>query len=294
MRKNLGDAIFVTFAFGYDVAQILRCLDADTAGKLQAGEIVTKTFDDDGAPCEEVVEQAVFFWNEFALTYRRGKMFRVGRLKDPADPYKYTEITDPERRQAYIDAGREPIERKIDYKDDAVTLNDTYGFFQMSFIEAYEGSGIPFTLEEGKIIFEGKRNRSIMASLPMDEVVEYQRMELRILCRMMNKLRETTDSLGLSLPHWQGAGAISMAMANKYRVRDFYPEIRGRNYSPQQEWAHSCFAGGRIEMMKQGRILPSSQKTIYGYDITSAYPSKQFILPAMALPIEWELMKAVG
>jgi hypothetical protein len=30
---------------------------------------------------------------------------------------------------------------------------------------------------------------------------------------------------------------------------------------------------------------------IYAYDITSAYPSKQFVLPAMTLPIEWKLKK---
>jgi len=95
LPKTFLHAIFATVAFGYDVAQILRCLDADTAGKLQAGEIVIKTIDDDGAPCEEVVEQAVFFWNEFAISYRRSKMFRVGRLNDPANPYKYKEITDP-------------------------------------------------------------------------------------------------------------------------------------------------------------------------------------------------------
>ncbi|TPV99731.1 MAG: hypothetical protein USCAAHI_00815 [Beijerinckiaceae bacterium] len=155
-------------------------------------------------------------------------MFRVGRLNDPANPYKYKEITDPERRQAYIDAGRKPVVREIDYKDDPVTLNDTFGFFQMSFVDAYEGSGISFTLEEAKIIVEGKRKRNIMASLPMDQVVRYQGMELRILCRMMDKLRQTTDSLGLDLPHWQGAGSISMAMANKHRAREFLSEYQGR------------------------------------------------------------------
>ncbi|TPV99730.1 MAG: hypothetical protein USCAAHI_00814 [Beijerinckiaceae bacterium] len=68
LKKMFPNAIFVTFAFGYDVAQILRCLDADTAGRLQAGEIVISSVDDDGAPCEEVVEQAVFFWKEFAIS----------------------------------------------------------------------------------------------------------------------------------------------------------------------------------------------------------------------------------
>jgi len=105
----------------------------------------------------------------------------------------------------------------------------------MSFVEAYESSEIPFTLEEAKIIVEGKRKRHIMASLPMEEVKLYQEMELRVLCRMMDKLRETTVSLGLDLPHWQGAGAISSAMATKHRARDFYPKIKADNHLPVQE-----------------------------------------------------------
>ena len=291
LPKRFGKARYITFAFGYDVAQILRCLDIDTAGKLQAGQIVVESVDDDGAPCEEVIEMQTFFWNEFAIAYRRGKMFRVGRLKDPANPYIYTKITNPEKRQAYIDAGREPVTRKINYrKGSPVTLNDTFGFFQMSFIEAYEGSQISFTLEEAKIIVEGKRNRNIMASLPMNEVIEYQGMELRILCRMMNKLTETTTDLGLKPTHLQGAGAISAAMANKHRSKDFYPKIKANNISPMQEWAHYCFAGGHIEMIKQGRHTDQCGP-LHGDDITGAYPSKQYLLPAMALPIEWELKK---
>jgi len=298
LPKRFDNAIYLTYAFNYDVAQILRCLDADTAGQLQAGEVVTKKIDDDGAPSQEVIEQAVFFWKEFAFSYRRGKMFRVGRLNDPAKPYKYKEIIDAEIRQAYIDAGREPVMREIDYKDKPVTLNDTFGFFQMSFIDAYDGSGIAFTLEEAKIIVEGKRKRQIMASLPMDEVKLYQEMELRILCRMMKKLLETTNSLGLDLPHLQGAGAISMAVANKHRSRDFYPTIKAKNWSVEQEWAHYAFAGGRIEMVMQGRHTGGIEnneygppRPLFGYDITSAYPSIQYQLPAMALPIEWELNK---
>jgi hypothetical protein len=49
---------------------------------------------------------------------------------------------------------------------------------------------------------------------------------------------------------------------------------------------------GLMIMIMQGRH-PSSpdDPQLRGYDITSAYPSKQFILPAMALPVEWELKK---
>ena len=48
LRETFGDAIFTTYAWGYDVAQILRCLDVETAGRLQAGEIVKTWTDEDG------------------------------------------------------------------------------------------------------------------------------------------------------------------------------------------------------------------------------------------------------
>jgi hypothetical protein len=68
-------------------------------------------------------------------------------------------------------------------------------------------------------------------------------------------------------------------------------------------------AGGHIQMIMQGRHAAKGGKVegagateaarreaqkrdlIYGFDITSAYPSKQYKLPAMALPIEWKLKK---
>ena len=125
--------------------------------------------------------------------------------------------------------------RKIAYMDKPVTLNDAFGCYQMSFVEAYDGSGISFTLEEAKIIAEGKKKRRIMASLPMADVRLYQEMEMRFLCRMMDKLRETTTSLGLDLPHWQGAGAISAVMAKKLRAQDFWTARPAKSRGKKKE-----------------------------------------------------------
>ena len=47
-----------------------------------------------------------------------------------------------------MDAGREPVKRGIDYEDEPATLNDTFGFFQMSFIDTYEGNGIANSLPD--------------------------------------------------------------------------------------------------------------------------------------------------
>jgi hypothetical protein len=105
-------------------------------------------------------------------------------------------------------------------------------------------------------------------------------------------------------------------MATKHRARDFYPRIKADNHLPVQEWAHYCFAGGRIEMVKQGRHTGDAARAepvsdalnssgagrgqggergkagmSYGFDITSAYPSIQYVLAAMAIPTEWELKK---
>jgi hypothetical protein len=323
---------FISFSFNYDVSEILPDIDAKVAEQLQAGEIVIEGVDEDGAPTEERIEQATHFWNGFAIYFRRGKMLRVGRLKVPDKPYIYIPIKDPEEAQAYIDAGREPVKRKIEYKDASqpVTIEDSFGFFQCSFVEAYEESDIAISSKEKAILEVGKKKRGMMASLPMDEVILYQRAELRVLCRSVNNVLGACAKLGLNLQHLQGAGAISSAMATKHRALDFYPKVQSSNWSDYQDWAHHAMAGGHIQMMKQGRhtggladqheddLIEAARdsgrpealgligrlhdgeryyeqygppKYFFEYDLTSAYPSVQYLLPAMALPIGWETRK---
>jgi hypothetical protein len=106
-------------------------------------------------------------------------MFRVGRLRDPANPYKITSIKDPKRKAAFEAVGRPAIDRKIYYAPPgSITINDVFGFFQSSFIEAYEGMAIALTEEEKRILAEGKANRRNMSELPIKQVKRYQTAEL--------------------------------------------------------------------------------------------------------------------
>jgi hypothetical protein len=160
LKRRFGKAIFVSFAFSYDASMALADLDFDTASTLQKGERPTearKTISDEEYDAltddeqEKYVEKCeTIFWSPpgsargYAIAYRKGKMFRVGRLRDPANPYKITPIKDPERKAAFEAVGLEPVDREIDYTTAGpITINDTFGFFQSSFIEAYIRRGSP-------------------------------------------------------------------------------------------------------------------------------------------------------
>jgi hypothetical protein len=160
MNKEFPNTIPVSFAFGYGAAQTLSGMPFGKANELQTMKRVMKNSrakavedwreandtGDEEIEEQKTIELQTVFWEEYAIAYRRGKMFRVGRLRDRLNPYKVKEITNPVRRQAFIDAGLKPVDRTIDYAPGgkAVTISDTFGFFQMSFIKACKDMGRPF------------------------------------------------------------------------------------------------------------------------------------------------------
>jgi DNA polymerase type B, organellar and viral len=279
---------------------ILAGLPRDLAEKLQANQV-----DDDRPRLEEhdeeldeqrLIHSETVFWDvneelSFAISYRKGKMFKVGRISK--EHYIETPIKDPERARVYIEHGLMPVTRKIDYLDDGPTVvNDVIGFFQMRFVEALELMQIEHTPKELKILKEGKANRNRMAKLPLLQVMEYQKQELIDLCRMMNKLRECFEKLGIEITRWQGAGALAEAIFKKFHLKDYLPrlEVSWDNMPPQQQWAHYGYFGGHIEQFHQGRFSPEEAKLrsdalsstcIFSYDINSAYPHVLRYQPAM-------------
>ena len=222
------------------------------------------------------------FWGEHAIAYRKGKMFRVGRLRDPANPWKIKPIKDPEKKAAYKAVGLPPITRFIDYAPDGkpITINDVFGFFQTSFLKALDGMKITLTQDEQQLLADGKANRRMMCELPLAQVKNYQALELFVLCRIMDKLRAGLQALGLNLQRWQGAGAIAEAMLRRERATHYFPWVDTTDPRPEQQWAHHAFFGARIELCQQGRHAGALDAN----DVTSAYPSEMAGLPAMVIP----------
>ena len=287
LKKKFPHAIFLAFSFSYDATMALAGLDYESALAMQKGERRSVSDEEYEAMDEKEREEQIekfetLFWEGFAVAYRKGKMFRVGRLRNPAKPWKETPIRKPETKAAFEAVGLPAINRSIDYAPGGgpITINDTFGFFQTSFLKALDGMKLPLTEGEKLILEEGKANRRNMAKLPLDQVKTYQEVELFALCRMMDKLRSGLRDLGLDLQRWQGAGAIAEAMFKKEKATHFFPWVDASDVKPEQEWAHHSFFGGRIELTKQGRYTGN----IHAYDVTSAYPAIMSDLPAMVIP----------
>ena len=146
LKKKFPHAIFSGFSFSYDATMALAGLDYEAALALQKGERHLVSDEDYEAMSEQEREQHIerfetLFWEGFAIAYRKGKMFRVGRLRDPARPWKETPITNPEKKAAFEAVGLPAINRAVDYAPSGgpITIEDSFGFFQTSFLKALDG-----------------------------------------------------------------------------------------------------------------------------------------------------------
>jgi hypothetical protein len=288
LKKKFSHHIFVSYAFSYDATQILADLDCKTAVELQREERRTCSDEEWEAMSEEERERHIedvktVFRRGFAISYRKGKMFKVGKLRNPNEPYKFTPCKNTQKAAFFEERGMPALDRAIDYAPggEPVTINDAFGFFQSSFVDALDGMKIDMTPEELRLLLEGKRSRRELAAMPLSEVERYTGIELIALARMMEKLRRGLNDLGLSVQRWQGAGAIAEAMFKRYRTTHYSPYVATRDISGPQEFAHHAFFGGRIELPQQGK----HNDGLFAYDVTSAYPAEMASLPAMALPI---------
>jgi hypothetical protein len=253
LPKLFGPSIFVSFSFGYDVAQILAELPYEKAWEIQHG----RPFD---APDERKNNHRLVFWKEYGFQYLKSKKFAVYRFKPGANPYSET---------------RSGV-RKIN-AEAKICIYDVFGFFQASFLKACKSMPGAVTPDEYALLFSGKGNRANFQPEDVGEVQPYTAAELRVLARMMDKLRAAMISENIHVRQWFGAGSIAQALLKREDVKRHFWPIRSDNISKPQEWAHHAYFGGRIELIKQG----ATSKALYGYDVASAYPYIAAQLPSM-------------
>jgi hypothetical protein len=160
---------------------------------------------------------------------------------------------------------------EVKHIDKTITLWDTHGFFQSSFIRALEAYDIPVN----KVVEEGKANRS---SFTRDELLErmvpYCLQECWDLVKLCNKLAKNFATAGLFLSRFDGAGAAASALLRREGVKKYFGE--GVPYEVNLASRHAYF-GGRIECIRYG----NSESDITTLDINSAYPYAATLLPSL-------------
>ena len=161
-------------------------------------------------------------------------------------------------------------------------IYDVFGFFQMSFLKAckeYLGEDDP----DLAFIEQGKEKRSEFSWDEIDEfIIPYNKLELTMLVRVMNQLRQNLWDVGIHPSQWHGPGAIADAVFRKYHV----PIDRT---APKEilDASQYAYAGGRFEQFRLGRYAGR----VYEYDIHSAYPAAALKLPDLT-DGSWEYVES--
>lgn len=161
-------------------------------------------------------------------------------------------------------------------------LYDVFGFFQTSFLQTcreYLGEDDP----DLGIIERGKQDRVQFKWEELeDKIAPYNRMELTMLVRVMDQLRDDLHSVGIDPSRWHGPGAIANEVLAKYNIpisRDIPEEVL--------DASQYAYAGGRFEAFGLGRYA----NLVWEYDIHSAYPAAATQLPDLSNGA-WEHVEA--
>ena len=259
LPEIFGDAVFHSFAFGYDATQIFKSMPYKKVYEILKRE----TYPDENSMKKPIGSSPVL-WDEFAFSYIKGKYLEIWKLRDRDAP------------------------RGNDGKFDTVAhikIFDTFSFFQQGLSKVVDsmvatGRASP---EEAEFLSEMKKNRQDTegwAARDIEEIKRYTTLELRLLARMMADMRKSFDDMGMRLRGWYGPGAAASALLERCNAKSHYGEdIAAENISPQQDAAHHTYFGGRIEMPKQGYL---ENRALHVYDIASAYPAAMVEFPSMA------------
>lgn len=159
-----------------------------------------------------------------------------------------------------------------------LVINDVGSFFQCRFVEALEKWGIG-TPEERELIARGKEARGSFDYADIEEIAEYNAMEIKLLQELMDSFRNACHNVGLLPKRWQGPGLLAESMFAKYRV-PFSREVsmfKDERFTNLLTFASNAFYGGRPEISTIGPVpLP-----VWQWDINSAYPYAMQFVPCL-------------
>lgn len=236
------DRIWVSYFFDYDVTMILRRAPEERIRRLldtDCRRIPKK-------PCSSFPVDI----GKFQVDYMPHKEFRVRQWVGPGAK---------------------------DYSN-WVIIHDTGTFFQSSFVSALtrwfaDEPAITPVIEQ---IAEGKKQRNDFGQVTEYER-EYNRLEIAMLERLMEKFRDLCSELDLRPLKWQGPGNLVSAVFrreklprnNQIDLFDTQPEL--------MKMANAAYYGGRFEVSTFGDI----EGPVYQYDINSAYANTYRNLPCL-------------
>lgn len=154
-----------------------------------------------------------------------------------------------------------------------IRINETFGFFQSSFVKALEKWNIPY--QDADELEAMKATRSAFDQDMTKRVIAYCHSECVLLVQLMDALRDALQGTDIFLDRWIGAGSIASALlSGGKKCPMFTPNHVKVHHVPHTELppevgyaSLGAYFGGRTELFQQGEF-----PTVTEYDIASAYP----------------------
>lgn len=235
------EAIYVGFAFGYDVTMILRDLPLSQQKRLFEPRLIGPG-------------HSPFVWyRDFDIEYLPKNYLKVRRVRRVLDA--------------------EGKEKRITIPGSTRVIYETFGFFQKSFLKIIGEFDIGSPSERA-LIAASKERRAEFTEMTATER-SYCALECRMLAELMEKLRVYCDAAGIKPASWSGAGKLAKALHQKHGTmkRD---EV---DLLPQgvRDLANMAYYGGRFEITRTGHV----NQRVWEYDINSAYPAAMRLLPCL-------------
>ena len=141
-----------------------------------------------------------------------------------------------------------------------ITIWDLRSFQRGSFSDAAS----TFLGHVPESIIHGKAFRNRFKVEDIDQIIEYNTEELRIMVDIATQIRTSLDGAGIRLARFDGSGAIASAILRQNNIKEHLPE-------PPEDisrLAAFAFVGGRTECIKFGH----SNRGGWQYDLNAAYP----------------------
>lgn len=265
-----GKVNFVSFAFNYDATQIF------TGYGLNRFEYVKEIATKKSRKTKKTIKSPTLC-GPYVYDYLKGKWLKIWELRDPDKPYK-----DKIRNGKVVFHKRTG---KPDHELDFIrhiTIHDAFGFYQSKFTEVIKPlikTGY-VSQADYDLIEKNKAHRGEFETTPFPEIQQYCGLELITGSKALTVLRDGFDQMKISLKSWSGAGSAAAELIKKHRLKKehYFDTIKTLYPRDEQIAAHHAYYGGRIELLKQGY---APDKPLFGYDISSAYPSGMLDLPSM-------------
>lgn len=256
---------FVLYGAGYDYNNWVRILSLNEVRRFAAGDVV--------------------FIGDYVIQWMKGYKFELRKLARAGTKGVLRGWRAKREIANHIEIEGTRYQTLPD-KRIGIVFWDVLPFLQKTFVK-----GVKDVLGEvPALIEEGKAARGSFTHENIEWVSEYNKLECKLLVRMMENLRDWFRAAGIELKAWNGPGAAAKALLRNYPWQGH----SGRYVSPTGRTggylcphrilttALNAYAGGRNQLLKIGTV-----EEAWEYDIVSAYPSAMVQLPCLTHG-DWE------